>query len=200
MENTGKRKTEGSVTALDPVCGMKVDPATAKNSLEHAGKKYYFCCPHCLEKFRAEPAKYLKTAGNTASSGLVTLGMAGVGSKSAESAPVEPKDVQTKTKDPVCGMNVEPATAKYKLELAGKVYYFCSAGCLEKFRGNPDKYLATASKSQPTSAHVMHIVPVKPPDAKAPATQCLTCWSSSWKASDSSAVLTAEIWVRMSMQ
>src|SRR5437588_5412015 len=169
MENTGKRKTEGSVTALDPVCGMKVDPATAKNSLEHAGKKYYFCCPHCLEKFRAEPAKYLKTAGNIASAGLVTLGMAGAGSKSAGSAPVEPKDVQTKTKDPVCGMNVEPATAKYKLELAGKVYYFCSAGCLEKFRGNPDKYLATASKSQPTSAHVMHIVPVKPPDAKAPA-------------------------------
>ncbi len=43
----------------DPVCGMSVDPARAKATQEHAGKKYYFCCAGCAEKFRAEPAKYL---------------------------------------------------------------------------------------------------------------------------------------------
>src|ERR1700693_6147063 len=43
----------------DPVCGMTVDPATAKHKLEHAGKTYYFCCASCLEKFRANPAGYL---------------------------------------------------------------------------------------------------------------------------------------------
>ncbi len=43
----------------DPVCGMTVDPATAKHKLEHAGKTYYFCCASCLEKFRANPEGYL---------------------------------------------------------------------------------------------------------------------------------------------
>ena len=32
-------------------------------------------------------------------------------------------------KDPVCGMSVDPATARHKGEHAGKTYYFCSAGC-----------------------------------------------------------------------
>ena len=44
---------------VDPVCGMTVDPATAKASTVHAGKSYYFCCGHCLQKFTADPAKYL---------------------------------------------------------------------------------------------------------------------------------------------
>jgi Cu+-exporting ATPase len=38
-------------------------------------------------------------------------------------------------------MNVEPSTAKYKLDRAGKTYYFCCASCLEKFRARPDDYL-----------------------------------------------------------
>jgi Cu+-exporting ATPase len=46
--------------ATDPVCGMKVDPNSAAGMHEHAGIKYYFCSAHCLERFRADPAKYLK--------------------------------------------------------------------------------------------------------------------------------------------
>lgn len=45
--------------AIDPVCGMTVDPARAAASVEHAGQTYYFCNPRCAEKFRAEPAKFL---------------------------------------------------------------------------------------------------------------------------------------------
>jgi Cu+-exporting ATPase len=45
--------------AVDPVCGMTVDPVTAKFSTEHEGKRYYFCCGGCLAKFQADPAKYL---------------------------------------------------------------------------------------------------------------------------------------------
>jgi len=45
--------------AVDPVCGMTVDPATAKFSTEHDGTRYYFCCGGCLAKFQADPAKYL---------------------------------------------------------------------------------------------------------------------------------------------
>ncbi len=43
----------------DPVCGMSVDPVRAKATHAHDGKTYYFCCPGCKEKFKADPAKYL---------------------------------------------------------------------------------------------------------------------------------------------
>jgi P-type Cu+ transporter len=61
--------------ALDPVCGMTVNPATAKYKLEHAGKTVYFCCGSCLKKFRADPEKFLAQRPPARSSGLVMLGM-----------------------------------------------------------------------------------------------------------------------------
>jgi Cu+-exporting ATPase len=48
-------------TALDPVCGMKVNPRRAAGSLAHEGKTYYFCCSSCLEKFAAGPDRYLSS-------------------------------------------------------------------------------------------------------------------------------------------
>ncbi|HEX6503873.1 MAG TPA: heavy metal translocating P-type ATPase [Terriglobales bacterium] len=45
-------------SVIDPVCGMTVDPATAKHKHEHRGKTYYFCCAHCLQKFSAMPSQY----------------------------------------------------------------------------------------------------------------------------------------------
>ena len=62
------------VLEKDPVCGMKVNPATAKNSLEHGGKKFYFCCAGCAEKFKADPAGYLNRP-TAPKSELVLLGM-----------------------------------------------------------------------------------------------------------------------------
>jgi Cu+-exporting ATPase len=59
----------------DPVCGMSVNPSTAKHRLEHAGKPYYFCCGHCAEKFKADPEKYLTQSMPPRSADLVTLGM-----------------------------------------------------------------------------------------------------------------------------
>jgi Cu+-exporting ATPase len=45
--------------ALDPVCGMTVDPATAKHRTDYQGQTYYFCCNGCHTKFAADPQKYL---------------------------------------------------------------------------------------------------------------------------------------------
>jgi P-type Cu+ transporter len=53
------QNTSAGAMEKDPVCGMTVDPSRAKATHEHAGKKYYFCCAGCQEKFRADPAKYL---------------------------------------------------------------------------------------------------------------------------------------------
>ena len=51
----------------------------------------------------------------------------------------------TSAKDPVCGMLVDPATAKHKAEHAGAIFYFCSAGCRGKFIAKPARFLATRS-------------------------------------------------------
>jgi Cu+-exporting ATPase len=47
----------------------------------------------------------------------------------------------TPGKDPVCGMSVNPATAKYAWNYENKDYYFCAASCLEKFKSDPKRYL-----------------------------------------------------------
>ncbi len=44
--------------------------------------------------------------------------------------------------DPVCGMEVDPKTAEAAWEHAGHTYYFCSMGCLDDFREDPDSYLS----------------------------------------------------------
>ena len=44
--------------------------------------------------------------------------------------------------DPVCGMTVNTRTAEYRSFHGDQTYYFCSAGCKERFDKDPDKYLA----------------------------------------------------------
>lgn len=43
--------TETTSTAVDPICGMTVDIATAKHTLTVGGETHYFCCPHCKARF-----------------------------------------------------------------------------------------------------------------------------------------------------
>src|SRR3954467_14402901 len=50
-----------------------------------------------------------------------------------------------KVLDPVCGMSVNPTTAKHRAEHRGLTYFFCSAGCRTKFLGDPERYLDPAS-------------------------------------------------------
>ncbi|MGH8161737.1 MAG: heavy metal translocating P-type ATPase [Gammaproteobacteria bacterium] len=50
-------------------------------------------------------------------------------------------------KDPVCGMQVDPGVANYRCDYAGATFVFCGAGCREKFRAAPERYLA--DRAQP---------------------------------------------------
>ena len=51
-------------------------------------------------------------------------------------------DHGTMVKDPVCGMDVDPAAAKGgSAEHGGTTYFFCSAKCREKFVADPPSYL-----------------------------------------------------------
>jgi P-type Cu+ transporter len=85
----------------DPVCGMNVNPATAKHVYGHSGKNYYFCCAPCAEKFKADPPKYLAAATPARSPGLVTLGAAKAAS---------PAYPQLHTLEPTQPLRQAPAT------------------------------------------------------------------------------------------
>jgi xanthine dehydrogenase accessory factor len=50
--------------------------------------------------------------------------------------------IQSEAKDPICGMTVEKSKAKHKTEFQGKTFYFCCAGCKQKFELSPERYLA----------------------------------------------------------
>ena len=87
----------------DPVCGMAVDPATAKHQSDHAGQTYHFCSSSCRRRFEADPARY------------VTISL----SKPAQPAAGEvlwtcPMHPQVQRGGPgscpICGMALEPMT------------------------------------------------------------------------------------------
>lgn len=52
----GKKKS--STAQIDPVCGMKVQPAKAAATRDHDGNTFYFCSTHCAETFDADPHSY----------------------------------------------------------------------------------------------------------------------------------------------
>ena len=87
--------TTSSAPAKDPVCGMNVNVATARHVYEHEGKKFYFCCGGCLEKFKADPAKYLNQKSAGASSGLVTLVSTPASGLQQVAAPARTGDTKT---------------------------------------------------------------------------------------------------------
>jgi Cu+-exporting ATPase len=56
---------DAGATAIDPVCGMKVSTSSHRR-YEHQGTTYFFCNDRCLEKFKADPARYLGVASSPA--------------------------------------------------------------------------------------------------------------------------------------
>ncbi len=88
--------------AIDPVCGMSVDPHTAKHRAEYQGKPYYFCSAGCRTKFVADPKQYLgdKPAAAPAPEGTIYT------------CPMHPEIRQVGPGScPICGMALEPELA-----------------------------------------------------------------------------------------
>jgi Cu+-exporting ATPase len=93
-----------SRSARDPVCGMSVDPATARHKAEHSGATYHFCSAGCRDKFVAEPARFLpgptQTPPEPASPGVIYT------------CPMHPQIRQLGPGHcPICGMALEPEVA-----------------------------------------------------------------------------------------
>jgi Cu+-exporting ATPase len=92
----------GAGKAKDPVCGMDVDPHTAKHRAEHAGRPFYFCCAGCRTKFLADPERYL--SGEKAPAAPVPAG-------AIYTCPMHPEIRQVGPGScPICGMALEPET------------------------------------------------------------------------------------------
>ena len=92
--------------ATDPVCGMKVDPQKARASTTHAGVTYYFCCQGCLNKFQADPGKYLQKTSPPAESARSASTASGM-----YICPMDPEVRQEGPGScPKCGMALEPET------------------------------------------------------------------------------------------
>jgi Cu+-exporting ATPase len=146
--------------AIDPICGMTVDPAQAAGQYAYKGQTYYFCAPSCLERFRSDPEAALDPNPNVAAprSTRKPLPMMMPSEPAPGSAVI----------DPVCGMTVQPATAAGSYEYQGKTYYFCATSCLTKFRQDPDHYLLPAGQRPaktpvvPAGATVEYICPMDP--------------------------------------
>jgi P-type Cu+ transporter len=131
-------------TERDPVCGMQVDPAKAAGSLEHAGRKYYFCSAGCLARFRDDPDRFVTGEAAQPAPAVITIGPA---PSPHHPGPAPPP----KAKDPVCGMEVDPAHAAGSAVLAGKTYHFCSTSCLARFQANPGAFVGGSRASPPAS-------------------------------------------------
>jgi len=85
--------------AIDPVCGMSVDPQTAKHRFVYKGQDYFFCSGRCRERFAAEPDKFLqpKAAEPAARAGSIYT------------CPMHPEVKQVGPGAcPICGMALEP--------------------------------------------------------------------------------------------
>lgn len=67
-------------------------------------------------------------------------------------AHIHTHDAPDAVKDPVCGMKVDPARTAHRAEHAGLSYYFCSAGCREKFVAEPVRYAGATKPAKPAAA------------------------------------------------
>jgi len=101
----------------DPVCGMLVDPATAP-SLEHEGRRHFFCGKGCLDRFGRDPQRYLRVATPEPTAPSQPLEPAApspatapslAGADAAWTCPMHPQIVtRAPGACPICGMALEP--------------------------------------------------------------------------------------------
>lgn len=93
--------TPGGVS--DPVCGMTVDPATAKFHASHGGLEFHFCSERCHGKFVANPGQYVGPAAKPKA--MPAVAAAG----STYTCPMHPEIIRDGPGIcPICGMALEP--------------------------------------------------------------------------------------------
>lgn len=100
-----------------PIMGGKID---SEVFTDHEGKRIYFCCPPCIDKFKEDPERYIKE-----------MEAGGIALADAPSP---------QTLCPVMGGKIDK---KVFVDYKGKRVYFCCPGCDEAFFESPDRYIRT---------------------------------------------------------
>jgi Cu+-exporting ATPase len=96
-------RNSAAAPTVDPVCGMRVDPASTPHHHVRAGTTWHFCSDGCRRKFAADPTHYLQAAGASASPAE---------SGGVFTCPMHPEVRQTGPGScPLCGMALEPVDA-----------------------------------------------------------------------------------------
>jgi len=126
----------------DPVCGMNVDPATARHHAAYMGETYYFCSAGCQSTFERDPARYSAEPARVGQPAHHHPGDA----RTSVAMTGEDMEKRQSAIDPVCGMSVDQVHAEYRSFQKGETYYFCSAGCKETFDRDPAKFVGAANK------------------------------------------------------
>jgi len=124
----------GDGLAKDVVCGMQVRTSDAPAQAAHAGKTFYFCSDGCLDRFVADPDRFV--SGNDRSD-------AGEPEEQVHAIGGGP-DASLAT-DPICGMSVDSANPPTRVEVGDHHVGFCSAGCRETFLADPGRHAADRS-------------------------------------------------------
>ncbi|MEZ4600658.1 MAG: efflux RND transporter periplasmic adaptor subunit [Syntrophotaleaceae bacterium] len=140
MDHANHQAPSGKDVVKDPVCGMDVSPDEARKkglTSQFEGKTYFFCAEQCKRTFDREHG--IEADKPDAKQPVVPL-------PKVQSAAA---DI---VKDPVCGMDVQPAIAEaagLKSTRDGKPYYFCNESCKTRFDQAPEPFLKGQKQLKP---------------------------------------------------
>ena len=141
-----KAQAEPAKTS-DLVCGQEVDETQARAAgltSDYAGKTYYFCSYNCNKQFDKDPASYV--------------------GHEAQGESAKPRAAAKNAQDPVCSLEVAKEAAKRAgrtSEYQGRVYYFDTDGCKQRFDRDPQRYLSGNSGSTPVTIQPYPSVPLE---------------------------------------
>jgi len=100
----------------------------------HRGESIYFCSDRCRVRFEADPARFVQGTGAERMPDPHTA-------MHSEPMGSEPEDqALPSSRDPVCGMSVDPADPGGHLVHEGRDVYFCGAGCRDAFAADPEAH------------------------------------------------------------
>lgn len=120
---------ESGLYALDPVCGMQVERASAPATLGRGGQQFFFCSDRCRERFERHPDRFFGVA------------------PAAPGAPASAGRL-----DPVCGMPVDPTGVAPHFDHQGQRLYFCSPTCRDRFQAAPERFRGKSQGADPAPA------------------------------------------------
>jgi YHS domain-containing protein len=118
-----------------PVSGKEIEKSEAKGSFVYKGTTYYFCCDNCKDAFVKDPEKYIN-----AEPGAHHQHGEHQEHAEAHQHAEGPGDAEA-VKCPVMGHAIADLAKAESYEYEGKTYYFCCAGCKEKFVQDPGRYI-----------------------------------------------------------